>query len=116
MLGDCGETLAVFPMPDTPPPDDAGDWIMPSDAEEGDAEEPAEEPSNEWSSSGTTLSCVLNLNTMQMFRAVPPTEDARQFQFVIDDAEDKTLYCKGRLEVVYWPRFRKLHDCKEAQE
>lgn len=75
-----GRLLATFPQP----------------AEEG-------EPPEEWDSDLTPLSCIINLNTVQMLDAVPPQATVRLL-FVLDDYESKILYFKDCCEVTHWPR------------
>ncbi len=78
-----GRTLAQFPMP----------------VEEG-------ETPDTWDGT-TTLSCELNLNTVQMLAAVPP-HATRQLLFVLDayseDTPEFTLFFKDCHEVTHWPR------------
>lgn len=63
------------------------------------AQFPAEE-NDAW---GADFTCELNLNTVQMLKAVPP--GARiPLLFVLDDYDNKTLYFKDLCEVVHWPR------------
>ena len=63
------------------------------------AQFPAEE-NDAW---GADFTCTLNLNTVQMLKAVPP--GARiPLLFVLDDYDNKTLYFKDLCEVVHWPR------------
>lgn len=77
-----GRLLATFPTP----------------VEDGETPET-------WSESGTQLSCELNLNTVQMLKAVLPASVA-SLLFVLDDYENKTLYFKAQHEVAHWPRRR----------
>jgi len=76
VVGLCGETLAMFPFTDT---------------------------NDSWSGSDGVLSCELNLNTVQMLRAVPPAATV-PLLFVLDDEERKTLYFKDFCEVTHWPQ------------
>lgn len=75
-----GRLLATFPEP----------------VEEG--ETPAT-----WGNDTTPLTCTLNLNTVQMLKAVPPAANV-PLLFVLDDYESKTLYFKDMCEVTHWPR------------
>ena len=75
----CGRTLAVFPQP----------------VEEGETPET-------WGEDLTPLTCELNLNTVQMLKAVPPTATV-PLLFVLDDKESDTLYFKDLCDVTHWP-------------
>lgn len=81
-----GRTLAQFPMP----PDEG-------------------ETPDTWTSGTSELSCELNLNTVQMLKAVPP-HATRQLLFVLDayseDTPEFTLFFKDCHEVTHWPRRR----------
>lgn len=80
VVGPDGRTLAVFPEP----------------VPEGETPEA-------WDTDTTPLSCTLNLNTVQMLRAVPPAANV-PLLFVLDDFEAKTLFFKDVCEVTHWPR------------
>ena len=77
-----GRTLAIFPEP----------------VPEGETPE-------EWDSDLSPLRCTLNLNTVQMLKAVPPAANV-PLLFVLDDYENKTLYFKEQFPVEHWPRLR----------
>ena len=87
-----GKTLAQFPMPE----EDGEDEVLPS------SETPAE-GEVDWASDLTPLYCILNLNTVQMLKAVPPAANV-PLLFVLDDYDNKTLYFKEQFEVTHWPR------------
>ena len=113
VVGFDGRTLAQFPMPETPPPTDAADVpgedeeVLPSFEAPEEDNEGAESPSvaDAWDEDMTPLKCTLNLNTVQMLRAVPPGANV-QLWWVLDDYENKTLYFKEMFSVEHWPRRR----------
>ena len=84
VVGDGGKTLAQFPMPDT---EDA------------------------WDDDTTPISCVFDLNTDRMLKAVPLAATV-PLLFVLDAYKGKTddddgefvLFFKDRCEVTHWPR------------
>lgn len=78
VVGLCGETLAMFPLPDT---------------------------NESWGGSDGVLSCELNLDTVQMLKAVPPAATV-PLLFVLEDVEAKTLYFKDFCDVTHWPHRR----------
>ncbi len=82
VIGFDGRTLAIFPEP----------------VPEGETPE-------EWDGDLSPLRCTLNLNTVQMLKAVPPTANV-PLLFVLDDYENKTLYFKEQFSVEHWPRLR----------
>lgn len=77
-----GRTLAIFPEP-----------------------VPEGETSETWDADLSPLRCTLNLNTVQMLKAIPPAANV-PLLFVLDDYENKTLYFKEQFEVTHWPRLR----------
>ena len=99
VVGPDGRVLAQFPMPETST--DAEEVLPTSELEtEGEGET---EGANTWDSDTTPLQCELNLNTVQMLRAVPPGANV-SLLFVLDDIDAKTLYFKEFCEVTHWPR------------
>lgn len=77
-----GRTLAIFPEP----------------VPEGETPET-------WDADLSPLRCTLNLNTVQMLKAVPPAANV-PLLWVLDDYDNKTLYFKEQFEVTHWPRLR----------
>lgn len=84
-----GEVLAQFPMPDSADAWD-GEGGGDGDGEEGDVV------------AYSTLSCTLNLNAAPLLKSVPPGA-TMQFLFVLDDAENYTLYFKDLCDITHWP-------------
>lgn len=81
VVGMDGRTLAIFPEP----------------VSEGETPET-------WGEEDLTpLTCTLNLNTVQMLKAVPPAANV-PLLWVLDDYDNKTLYFKEQFEVTHWPR------------
>ena len=81
VVGMDGRTLAIFPEP----------------VEEGETPEA-------WGEADLTpLTCTINLNTVQMLKAVPPAANV-PLLWVLDDYENKTLYFKEQFPVEHWPR------------
>ena len=95
-----GRTLAQFPMPEK-------EEVLPSFEAPEETEETVgtEETGDAWDEDLTPLKCTLNLNTVQMLRAVPPGANV-QLWWVLDDYENKTLYFKEMFSVEHWPRRR----------
>lgn len=87
VLGPCGATFAQFPFWTEENRDKWPEGVTEPDSWEG----------------GDSLSCELNLNTVQMLRAVPPAATV-PLLFVLDDAEDRTLYFKDLCDVTHWPQ------------
>lgn len=77
-----GRTLAIFPEP----------------VPEGETPET-------WDSDLSPLRCTLNLNTVQMLKAVPPAVNV-PLLWVLDDYDNNTLYFKEQFPVEHWPRLR----------
>jgi hypothetical protein len=77
-----GRTLAIFPEP----------------VPEGETPET-------WDSDLSPLRCTLNLNTVQMLKAVPPAANV-PLLWVLDDYDNNTLYFKEQFPVEHWPRLR----------
>ena len=82
VVGMDGRTLAIFPEP----------------VPEGETPET-------WDSDLSPLRCTLNLNTVQMLKAVPPAANV-PLLWVLDDYDNNTLYFKEQFEVTHWPRLR----------
>lgn len=77
-----GRTLAIFPEP----------------VPEGETPEA-------WDVDLSPLRCTLNLNTVQMLKAVPPAANV-PLLWVLDDYDNNTLYFKEQFPVEHWPRLR----------
>ena len=114
VVDEFGRTLAQFPLPEEPDAasetDEGSAGEGTDDGEEGEA---TEGESEGWDSDTSPLHCTLNLNTVQMLRAVPPHANVPLW-FVLDaykgatdeDEGEFTLYFKDHCEVTHWPRRR----------
>ena len=97
-----GRTLAIFPEPE--PDEVLPSFEAPEEVDEG-SEAESTSVADAWDEEISPLRCTLNLNTVQMLRAVPPAANV-PLLFVLDDYENKTLYFKELFPVEHWPRRR----------